>query len=248
MQSTSVGHRLIDTVLLGIVYTVPYLTSKASEVIKFGKINPRSIWSTPYTILITQSFIATQVHPISYVQKLQQQQRPYNVRRHKQIVAYCSPPSSKLAPNILSRPHVMHPNLQKLSIDPPILLLLIVCIVALLLWLSYGTYMVVTWYILRLRAVKYGLEDNTNRDIIMAKLDGTTYSSEENGSRRFGQAAKWSHPSPTKTGDDKLEHAWAGKIADLSRHQSVSSGNACAVLGNGCKRSPSLGGRRRSAV
>ncbi|KAF7943770.1 uncharacterized protein EAE97_005840 [Botrytis byssoidea] len=191
--------------------------------------------------------MATQVLPMSYVQKLQQQQRPYNVRRHKQIVAYRSPPPSKLAPSILSRPHAMHPNLQKLRIDPPILLLLVVCIVALLLWLSYGTYMVVTWYIHRLRAVKYGLEDNTNRDILMAKLDGTTYSSEENGSRRFGQAAKCSRPL-TKTGDDKLEHAWTGKIADLSRHQSLSSGNACAVLGNSCKRSPSLGGRRRSAV
>ncbi|TGO45525.1 hypothetical protein BCON_0385g00070 [Botryotinia convoluta] len=184
---------------------------------------------------------------MSYVQE-QQQQRPYNVRRHKQIVAYRSLPSSQSASNVLSRPHAMHPNLQKLRIDPPVLLLLIVCIVALLLWLSYGIYMVVTWYIHGLRAVKYGLEDNTNRDILMAKLDGRTYSSEENGSRKFGQAVKWSHPSPIKTGDVKLDHAWTGKIADLSRHQSVSSGSACAVLGDGCKRSPSLGGRRRSAV
>ncbi|TGO08487.1 hypothetical protein BTUL_0206g00070 [Botrytis tulipae] len=185
---------------------------------------------------------------MSYVQKQQQQQRPYNVRRHKQVVAYRSPPSAKLAPNILSRPHAIHPNLQKLRIDPPVLLLLIVCIVALLLWLSYGTYMIVTWYIHRLRAVKYGLDGNSNRDILMAKLDRRTHSSEENGSRRFGQAAKWPHPSLIKAGDDKLEHAWTGRIADLSRHQSVSSGNACAVLGDGCKRSPSLGGRRRSAV
>ncbi|TGO65418.1 hypothetical protein BELL_1009g00030 [Botrytis elliptica] len=186
---------------------------------------------------------------MSYVEKQQQQQqRPYNVRRHKQIVAYRSPPSSKSAPNVLSRPHAMHPNLQKLRIDPPVLLLLILCIVALLLWLSFGIYMVVNWYIHRLRAVKYGLEDDTNRDILMAKLDGRTYSSEENGSRNFGQAVKWSHPSPIKTGDVKLEYAWTGKIADLSRHQSVSSGSACAVLGDGCKRSPSLGGRRRSAV
>ncbi|TGO17210.1 hypothetical protein BPAE_0438g00050 [Botrytis paeoniae] len=181
---------------------------------------------------------------MSYVQE-QQQQRPYNVRRHKQIVAYRSPPSSKPAPNELSRPHAMHPNLQKLRIDPPVLLLLILCIVALLLWLSYGIYMVVNWYIHRLQAVKYGLEDNTNRDILMAKLDGRTYSSEENGSRKFGQVVKWSHPIKT---DVKLEHAWTGKIADLSRRQSVSSGSACAVLGDGCKRSPSLGGRRRSAV
>ncbi|EMR80483.1 hypothetical protein BcDW1_10863 [Botrytis cinerea BcDW1] len=177
----------------------------------------------------------------------QQQQRPYNVRRHNQIVAYRSPPFSKPAANVLSRPHAMHPNLQKLKIDPPVLLLLILCIVALLLWLSYGTYMVVTWYIRRLRAIKYGMEDNMNQDILMAKLDGRTYSSEENG-RKFGQAVKWSHPSPIKAGDVKLEHAWTGKIADLSRHQSISSGSARTVLGDGCKRSPSLGDRRKSAV
>lgn len=108
--------------------------------------------------------------------------------------------------------------------------------------------MVVNWYIHRLQTVKYGLEDSTYQDILMAKLHERTYSSEENGSRKFGQAVKWSHPPPIKAGDVKLEHAWTGKIADLSRHQSISSGSACAVSRDGCKRSPSLGGRRRSAV
>ncbi|KAJ8066114.1 hypothetical protein OCU04_005205 [Sclerotinia nivalis] len=175
------------------------------------------------------------------------QQRP-NFRRHNQLVAYNSPVSSQPTTNRLNRPHAMHPNLQKLRIDPPVLLLLILCIVALLLWLSYGVYISVTWYIHRLRTVRYGLEENMNPDILMARLHGRSYSSEEMGKRKFGQALKWSHPSPTERGNAKLEHAGTGKAGDLSRHQSISSGSTLVMLGDNCRRTQSFGSRRESAV
>ncbi|ESZ91909.1 hypothetical protein SBOR_7703 [Sclerotinia borealis F-4128] len=174
-------------------------------------------------------------------------QRPYNPRRHAQPIAYRSPLSSQPAANVLSRPHAMHPNLQKLRIDPPVLLLLTLCIVALLLWLSYGIYHSVKWYIHRLRTVRYGLEEMPNPDINMAKIDGRPYSSEKKGMIKFGQAVRWLHLTPTKEGYVKLEHAWNGN-QDLSRHQSVSSGNALMMRGDDCKRVQGFGCRRTSAV
>lgn len=180
-----------------------------------------------------------------------QPQRPYNHRRHNQLIAYRSPPSlssSQLTPKILSRPHAMHPNLDKLRIDPPVLLLLIVCIVALLLWLSYGVYTSMTWYIHRFRTVRYRLEENLNPDILMGKLDGRLYPSEEKERRKFGQIVKWFHPHPTKTHDVKLEYAWKEKKGGLLRHQSVSSGSASVIRGDDGRRAQDFAYRRRSAV
>lgn len=108
--------------------------------------------------------------------------------------------------------------------------------------------MSVTWYIQRLRTVRYGLEENMTPDILMAKLGGMSYSSEENGRRQFGHAVKWPHAPPRKAGDAKFEHAWTGNTVDVSRNQSISSGNALVMSGDNCKRSSGLGYRRKSAV
>ncbi|APA09525.1 predicted protein [Sclerotinia sclerotiorum 1980 UF-70] len=174
-------------------------------------------------------------------------QQQSNFRRHIQLIAYRSPASSQPTINKLNRPHAMHPNLQKLRIDPPVLLLLILCIIALLLWLSYGVYISVTWYIHRLRAVRYGLDENMNSDILMARLHDRSYSSEEMGKRKFGQALKWSHP-PIEKGNAKVEHAGTGKAGGLSRNQSVSSGSTLVMLGDDCRRTQSFGSRGESAV
>lgn len=168
--------------------------------------------------------------------------RPYNPRRHIQPIPYYSPPAARPTTNALSRPHAMHPNVQKLRIDPPVLLLLILCIVGLVLWLSYGIYMSVMWYMGRLRTVRNGLEENMNPEALMAKFDQGSYSNQEKEGEKFGQRVQWFNPPPR---DDKSEHAWIEKM-DLSRHQSVSTGSTLAAWDDNCKRS-SLTCRRSSA-